>query len=65
VATAEYDPLRDDGVLYADRLREAGVDVTRVHYDGMMHGFVSLADLIDDGQAALTAAGEALAAALA
>ncbi len=52
VATAEYDPLRDDGLLYADRLREAGVEVSLIHYDGMMHGFVSMADLIDDGQAA-------------
>ena len=65
VATAEYDPLRDDGTFYADRLREAGVEVTLVHYDCMMHGFVSMADLVDDGQVALTAAGEALAAALA
>ena len=65
VATAEYDPLRDDGLLYADRLREAGVEVSLIHYDGMMHGFVSMADLMDDGQAALTAAGGALAAALA
>jgi acetyl esterase len=65
VATAEYDPLRDDGTFYADRLREAGVEVTLVHYDHMMHGFVSMADLVDEGQVALSAAGEALAAALA
>ena len=65
VVTAEYDPLRDDGVAYAERLRSAGVDVTTVHYDSMMHGFVSLADFLDDGQAALSEAAAAVARAIA
>jgi acetyl esterase len=65
VVTAEYDPLRDDGLAYAERLRSVGVQVTAVHYDSMMHGFVSLADFLDDGQAALTEAAAALARALA
>ena len=65
VVTAEYDPLRDDGLGYAARLRSAGVEVTSIHYDSMMHGFVSLADFLDDGQAALTEAAAALGRALA
>lgn len=39
VATADFDPLRDDGRRYADRLRAEGVKVTYTNYEGMIHGF--------------------------
>src|SRR5690606_2753161 len=35
---AEYDPLRDEGLTYAERLREAGIEVALKHYDDMAHG---------------------------
>jgi acetyl esterase/lipase len=43
VVVCEYDPLRDEGVEYAARLREAGVPVALSEYEGMIHGFVRLA----------------------
>ncbi len=39
VATAEYDPLRDEGVAYAEKLRAAEVAVTHLHYPDMHHNF--------------------------
>ncbi len=39
IVTAEMDPLRDQGEMYAERLREAGVSVVAARYSGMVHGF--------------------------
>jgi acetyl esterase len=65
VITAEYDPLRDEGEAYAQRLREAGVDVEAVRYDGQIHGFFAMATLLEDGAAAVDRAGARLAEVLA
>jgi acetyl esterase len=67
VITAEYDPLRDQGMAYAEALAAAGVPVEAQVYEGMFHGFFAMTAMIDgakvafdDGVAALrTAFGEA------
>lgn len=49
VVTAEFDPLRDEGEAYADRLRELGVTATSKRYGGQIHGFFSMGAMIPAG----------------
>ncbi|MGH8972129.1 MAG: alpha/beta hydrolase fold domain-containing protein [Acidimicrobiia bacterium] len=49
VATAELDPLRDEGEAYAARLTEAGGAVDARRYDGMIHAFMCMAGLVERG----------------
>lgn len=47
VQTAAYDPLRDEGEAFAARLAEAGVAVRLERVAGMIHGYMTLATLLD------------------
>jgi acetyl esterase len=58
VMTAEYDPLRDEGERYAERLRAAGVPTVLSRRDGVNHGFLFWVGRVDR-------AGEAMAEACA
>lgn len=49
VLTAGFDPLRDEGRAYADRLIDAGVKTTYVNYPGTIHGFFSLTRFLKQG----------------
>jgi acetyl esterase len=45
VVTAQYDPLRDEGDEYAERLAAAGVAVDHAQYGDMIHGFLGMTSL--------------------
>src|SRR2546427_3482673 len=53
VVMAGFDPLRDEGDAYARKLREAGVRVDTICYGGMIHGFVPMGGVIENGKPAL------------
>jgi acetyl esterase len=63
VILAGEDPLHDEGLLYAEALAQAGVEVQVVEYPGLPHGFFSLLEL-DAATSAHQRAGEALRQAL-
>jgi len=63
IITAEFDPLRDEGEAYGQRLAEAGVPTTISRYHGMIHSFVRMAPILDQGKAAIGESCRALQAA--
>lgn len=60
IITAEYDPLRDQGELYAQKLAKAGVSVNSKRYDGVVHEFFGLAGAVSKAKEALTQAADGL-----
>ncbi len=64
IHTAAFDPLRDEGKAYADRLAEAGVAVAYTCHPGMIHHFYALAGAIPYARTAIEEVGAAIKRAL-
>ena len=56
VITAEFDPLRDEGERYASLLDAADVDTKLVRYDGMIHGFLGMREIVSAANEAMAEA---------
>lgn len=61
VMTAEFDPLRDEGVELARRLAQAGVAVEHVHAADQMHGFLLLSRAVPSAAALVERIADSLA----
>lgn len=51
IATCEFDPIRDEGNAYAEKLTDAGVTVTHKCWPGQPHLLFQLSPVLDDGKA--------------
>src|SRR5215469_5076248 len=60
-----YDPLHDEGLAYAEKLKRAGVKVTVADYGDMVHCFIYLQTVLPQAHEAVTAAAKAVNDALA
>jgi acetyl esterase len=60
VITAGYDPLRDEGLHYSQRLSEAGNRVAHLCFERQIHGFVTMGRVIDEANAAVAICADAL-----
>jgi len=57
IAVSGFDVLRDEGIAYARRLEEAGVDTTLVTHPGQIHGFFNACGALKDARDAVGHAG--------
>jgi acetyl esterase/lipase len=64
IHTAEFDPMRDEGQAYADALAAAGVDVSYVCHEGLIHHFYCMAGAIPRAREVLLSVGTAMGDAL-
>jgi len=60
MVTAEADILRDEAEVYAQRLFFAGVETEGYRYDGMIHGFLRMAGIVERSNKALDEIAESL-----
>lgn len=60
IIVAEYDPLKDEALLYAEKLEKDGTEVKLSLYKGMVHGFFQMGGIIDEGSHAIEEAAQFL-----
>jgi acetyl esterase len=60
VLVAGYDPLRDEGIQYAQRRTESGVRTSLVSYERQIHGFVPMGRVLDEANDAVALCADAL-----
>jgi acetyl esterase/lipase len=65
VVTAQIDPLRFEGTAYAERLKEAGVEVNHIDVEGVTHEFFGMGKVLDKAKQTMEAANADLIAAFA
>jgi acetyl esterase len=53
VLTAGYDPLRDEGIAYAQKLTEAGNTAALASFERQIHGFITMGKVIDEANVAV------------
>lgn len=53
VVTAGYDPLRDEGLLYADKLSAAGVPTQYICFERQIHGFALMGRILNEANTAV------------
>lgn len=64
VLTAGYDPLRDEGLAYAQKLSEAGNTATHLSFERQIHGFILMGKVLDEANTAVRLCAAALRDAL-
>lgn len=64
VLTAGFDPLRDEGLAYAQALAEAGVACSHVCFERQIHGFILMGRVLEEAQTAVALCGTELRRAL-
>lgn len=65
IITAEYDPLRDEGEAYGEKLRAAGNDTLLEQFPGQVHGFFTMTDIMPEAADAVALGAKRLKADLA
>ena len=60
VLTAGYDPLRDEGLQYSQRLTLSGNRCTHILFERQIHGFITMGKVIDEADTAVAICADAL-----
>ena len=60
VLTAGYDPLRDEGLMYADALSKAGVSTQYVCFERQIHGFITMGRVMQEANTAVSMCAQVL-----